>query len=448
MILLLFSSWSLAALLVGPSVSEAAWKPPTNLSAPSVLSMGPLVATGADGTTVAVWRRFDGTQPPSTCCHRIEARVRPPGGKFGQTRILSAPGRNAFVGGVSAGPDGTAIVIWTRFDGTQPPFTCCQRVQVRVRPSGGPFGPAKTLSEAGQDAMAPEVGIGRDGRAVATWTREETPFGPRRLQARFRGAGNGGSPSFGKVQNLIPADEYAYSPDLDVAPSGRAIVIWQRYNGQYNRIVGKLRAPGERFGAERRNLSEGGANADYPAVDIGARGRALAAWTTDRFSPDYGVESRRRAPNGHFGAVATVSKTVTENYPAVAIDATGRASVAWQEDVASGTRIKVRTRPRHGGFGNGQFLSPFGENSYDPVLSIGPGGTAFAGWLLAGADYLAQARVRRPGHSNFVMQETLSEGGEDATDLGIAGGPRGRAIAVWQRSDGSDLRVQASRYAP
>jgi hypothetical protein len=209
-----------------------------------------------------------------------------------------------------------------------------------------------------------------------------------------------------------------------------------------NRIVAKLRHPGHKFG-KRRSLSAAGGNADYPAVDIGVDGTALAAWTTDRFSPDYGVESRLVKPNDRLGSVATISNEVTENYPAVAVDSRRRSSVAW-EDGFPNPRIKVRTRGRHGGFGNGQFLSPLGDSSYDPVLSIGPDRTAFAGWLLAGADYLAQARVRRPGHRKFVAQKTLSQGGDDAFDLRIAAGPNGRATAVWRRGD----RIQTARYVP
>jgi hypothetical protein len=377
------------------------------------------------------------------CCLRIEARVRHPGGKFGKTWILSAGGENARAPRVSIGADGTAIVNWQRFDGTQPPFTCCTRIQARVWRPGHGFGPVQTLSAGGEDAYNADLGVGRKGRAVAVWTRETSSSGPRRLQARFRGPHEGGSPDFGKVQNLIPSDEYAYSPDLDVAPSGRAIVIWQRYNGVENRIVTKLRDPGEKFGAKRRNLSAPGGNADYPAVDMGVDGTALAAWTTDRFSPDAGVEARLVKPKDHLGGVATISKDVTENYPAVAIDARRRSSVAW-EDGFPNPRIKVRTRGRHGGFHSGQFLSPLGDSASDPVLSTGPDRTAFAGWLLAGADYLAQARVRRPGHGKFVGQETLSQGGDDASGLRIAAGPNGRATAVWKRAD----RIQTAKFVP
>ena len=78
------------------------------------------------------------------------------------------------------------------------------------------------------------------------------------------------------------------------------------------------------------------------------------------------------------------------------------------------------------------------------MLSTGPDRTAFAGWLLAGADYLAQARVRHPGHRKFVGQETLSQGGDDASGLRITAGPDGRATAVWKRAD----RIQTAKFVP
>ena len=60
----------LAAALVGASTSEGGWKVPKNLSPPGEDAQSPQVAIGGDGTTVVAWRRFDGTQPATPCCYR------------------------------------------------------------------------------------------------------------------------------------------------------------------------------------------------------------------------------------------------------------------------------------------------------------------------------------------------------------------------------------------
>ena len=94
---------------------------------------------------------------------RVSSAIRPLGGAWSAPQLLSedqrrftsgvsAPGRNPMVPGVSVLPSGAALAVWERASGLS--TTCCQRVEVAVRPAGGAFGPALTLTEAVDRGLA------------------------------------------------------------------------------------------------------------------------------------------------------------------------------------------------------------------------------------------------------------------------------------------------------
>jgi hypothetical protein len=439
----------LAVAAAAPSPAWAGWGLPAANISPSGEDAGfSDVEIGSNGAIFAVWVRDDGTS--NVCCSRIQIRIRPPGEPhFGDARNLSPAGQNAGSPQISVGPDSTVGVIWLRNDGTQQ--FCCDRVQSKVRPPGSSFGSVQTLSAGGQNANDPEIGVARGGRAVATWTRAQSPTIQRVLQGRFRPAGGGSSPNFGGVRTLTPGDN-AYSSDLEVAPNGRAIVIFQRFGGATNRISAMVRPPGQEFGP-RTNLSRVGDDADYPVLGIGPDGSALAVWLIGS-GPEYTLQARFRPSNGPFGSVQRVSTNANSDDAAISVASDRTATVAWDQVLdPDPARVRVRTRSPGAGFGPGQFISPPTGGAGDPHLATTPGGTTFAVWRRSDGTsgiccQRVQARMRRPGGSSFVMQKTLSLGGFSATNLALDAGPHGAAATTWQRFDGQDTRIQFARYAP
>jgi hypothetical protein len=442
----------LLLLLLLATVAAAGWKAPKNLSAAGEDGNNADVASSQSGATIVAWQHFDGTQPPNTCCDRIEARFKSRKGGFGPVKVLSAGGQNAGSPRVAIGPDGTAVVAWTRLDGTEPPFSCCRRVQVRVRRPGHGFGPLQTLSAAGQDAMDLDVGVGSDGRAVAMWTREQTEFGDRRLQTRLRAPDAGAAPAFRKLQTLSPPGGSAYAPHLGVARDGSATIVWQRYDGTHDRTVASVRRAGGKFKADFRYLSRPNDEADYHTVAVSPNGRTLAAWLVETAGIEYELEVRTRGRRGPFGPIQKLTGAASSGDPAVAVDAAGRATVLWDQLTGTGDRIAVRTRSGSS-FGPRKFLTPVDYAVQSPVLAAASGGTTIAAWR-HDVDpgpfccLLAEARIRRPHSGKFGARHTLSSGGQNADGLVLGAGPGRAGIAVWDRFDGSDDRVQAALFKP
>src|SRR5207247_1609098 len=80
----------------------------------------------------------------------------------------------------------------------------------------------------------------------------------------------------------------------------------------------------------------------------------------------------------------------------LSVDSTGKAVAVWERGDGTNLRIEAAVRPASGTFGAAQVLSDPGQDGFKPVVAAGPNVDA-------------------------------------------------NAAAVWTRSDGSKLRVQASR---
>jgi hypothetical protein len=72
------------------------------------------------GDAVFDWRRFDGTTGCGGLpgCERIQARARSAAGTLSAVQTLSAAGEPAFLPQVAVDPGGSAVAVWTRFDGS------------------------------------------------------------------------------------------------------------------------------------------------------------------------------------------------------------------------------------------------------------------------------------------------------------------------------------------
>lgn len=121
----------------------------------------PQLSIGLGGATTVVWNRFNGSHTV------VQARrIAADGALDATTYDLSGTGQNAAEPQVTAAPDGSFIAAWTRFDGSN------MVVQDRRIASGGkPDSPTYTLSTPGRDAAEPHIGMASNGAGSVVWSR-------------------------------------------------------------------------------------------------------------------------------------------------------------------------------------------------------------------------------------------------------------------------------------
>ncbi len=229
-------AWSTGGWAVGLTLAVALLLPVAAKATPTFLSPVDLSAAGQDayepalaqdpsGNVLTVWTRFDGTNL------RIQSRSRSAGGAWGATATISTAGRDAFEPQVALDTSGNAIAVWTQYDGAH------GRTHAAFKPAGGAFGGDQTISPGGRDAIAPQISIDAAGKAIAVWYAFEGTTD--RVQAAVRPAGG----TFGTAQSISPPGLEAYEPRVDTGPSAdaNAAVVWTGLVGANTRIQSSRR---------------------------------------------------------------------------------------------------------------------------------------------------------------------------------------------------------------
>jgi hypothetical protein len=178
-----------------------------DLSTAGQNAVQPQVVVDPAGTATVVWVRFNGS---NTIVQ--ERRISAGGVPEPTTNDLSATGRDAAETQLALGPDGSVAVVWERFDGTS--FVVQSR---RIDPAGSPVASPSTLSASGRDAAEPQVSVAPDGSATVVWSR----FDGANFIVQRRGLAADGTPA-ATTDSLSAPGHGAAAPQ--VASRARAVV--------------------------------------------------------------------------------------------------------------------------------------------------------------------------------------------------------------------------------
>jgi hypothetical protein len=410
-----------------PAAADAAAA--ANLSPAAEMAGDPDLDVGSDGTATAVWSAKSGGE------FRVFARQVAADGGRGPVQQLSASGADALAPQVAVALDGTAVVVWTRWDGAN--FRIQER---RIASGGAPEEATRTLSGSGQDAADPQVDVGADGTATVVWRRFDG-FHPLVQVRRIAPDGTSEEAS----QRLSEAGQDAVEPDVAVGPDGTATVVWSRFDGS-DSIVQERQVEPDGALATTAILSAAGESAIEPQVELGPGGEATVVWT--RFDgANWVIQGRRLSAAGVTeGAVLGLSATGRDAAePQLAIDPAGLATVAWDRFDGSNFIVQARRIDAGGALVGGPVnLSATGRDAADPQVAAAPAGGATVLWSrYDGSNWVVQ---RRDLDADGSLGSTgpLSAAGRGAGDAVAAWGDDGTLAMLWRRFAGAGDVVQAN----
>lgn len=281
-----------------------AWQTPVDISAAGRNALGPRLAVDAAGNAIAVWFRFDGT------ANIVQAALRPAGGSWQAATNLSAAGRDARIPDVAVNPQGVAVAIWQRSNGTN------LIIQAASHNPGGAWSAPVDLSAAGQDAGAPQVAIDPNGGAVAVWDRQLI------VQSSVRPPGS----AWQAPTNVSAGCGVPPVPRVAVAPQGTAAVVWTCFVGSSTAVQASLRPAGGGWDPAF-NLTPGG-SALTPQVTFDQQGKAIAIWT---IAGRWVIQSASRPAGGGWQpAVDVTSNGQVSSEPQIGVDSRGNAVGVWR----------------------------------------------------------------------------------------------------------------------
>jgi hypothetical protein len=300
--------------------------PILNLAPTGADAIDPHVAVDFAGNAVFTWRRWDGAND------RVYTRTLSAGGVVGPITALSAAGQDAIQPRVAMNDNGDAAFIWTRG------VLGARRVQARALSPAGALSGIRTLSLAGQESYPGDVAVDPAGNAVFTWYA----FNGSEYEIQARSVLAGGVMSL--VQTLSDPGEFAYDPEVGVDAAGNAVFTWYRKDGTNWRVqtrpVSAAGVPGP-----VSTLSAPGEDAVFPNIAVNAAGDAVIGWQRSD-----GANTRAEvATVSAAGVISPVTQLSAGGQnafsPAVGIDGAGNTIADWQRFDGTNDRIQFSTGP-------------------------------------------------------------------------------------------------------
>jgi hypothetical protein len=210
-------------------------------------------------------------------------------------------------------------------------FNRIERVNTRTLSAAGALGAVRTISkDDGIHANSPSVRIAAGGHTVFSWRFFKGSTW--RVQARTRSTDG----VLGGIHTLSDISQMSDSPQLSVHPNGDGILAWRQFDGTNWRIQALILSP-DGVRGRVHNLSKPGRDAASPGVAADPLGKAVFVW--QRFDgASWRVQARTLAADGVLGPIQDLSSTPFES-PRIAVGANGSALAVWQR---SGSAPRVQ----------------------------------------------------------------------------------------------------------
>jgi hypothetical protein len=184
------------------------------------------------------------------------------------------------------------------------------------------------------------------------------------------------------------------APDIAVGPSGAAIAVWQDYRASpaaspFSQIdvVSSRWDPGSGVWAATTRINDVTTGQQYKAsVAVDGSDNAYAVWVDRRSGRSDIYASKRAASTGTWNANVRVNSTTkfdTQDYPAIAVTASGDAIALWYREANHKSNIWAARLPAGGSTWGPEIRVTSNQTTQKqgPRVSVGPNGTAYAVWM-------------------------------------------------------------------
>ena len=175
-------------------------------------------------------------------------------------------------------------------------------------------------------------------------------------------------------------------------------------------------------------------------VAVDAIGDAFAVWTRAG-----AVQSAQRPAGKTWSAAQSISGGCVDAQGfEFAVSPKGRAVAVWECPKGGNTIVQAAVRPLGGTWSAPRDLSAPGHDAHVPQVAVDRTGDALAVWARSnGTDVVVQGAERRAA-GDWLPPENVSGPGSDVERPDVALTATGNAVAVWQSTDGANAVIQAA----
>src|SRR2546423_1769048 len=188
-----------------------------------------------------------------------------------------------------------------------------------------------------------------------------------------------------------------------------------------------------------KNLSAAGNGGDLN-VAVDAAGDAFAVWTRSGTA-----QAAERRAGATWSAAQDISGSCVDAHGVeLAVNPAGKAIVVWECSKGRNTVVQASTRAAGRSWSAPHDLSAPGQDAHVPQVALDRVGDALAVWARSnGTDVIVQAALQRPSGA-WLPPEDASGPGLDVDRPDVALDAHGNGVAVWQSSDGSNSVIEAA----
>jgi hypothetical protein len=243
------------------------------------------------------------------------------------------------------------------------------------------------------------------------------------------------------IVDLSAAGQDAYLPQIAIDSLGNAVAVWFTNNfiiqASTKTLNGNWTTP--------TDLSAAGQDGPSPQIAIDSLGNATAIWSLCTNPTNYTIQASTKTLNGSWSTPTDLSAAgQNAAYPQIAIDSLGNAIAVWARSNGTNIIIQASTKTLNGTWSTPTDLSADGRNATSPQIAIDSFGNAIAVWARSnGTNIIIQASTKTL-NGTWSTPTDLSAVGQDAGLPQIAIDSLGNAIAVWARYNSTGGIIQAS----
>ena len=238
---------------------------------------------------------------------------------------------------------------------------------------------------------------------------------------------------------------YADGAEVALSASGDGMAVWSQSNGSTTDIWARRYTVASGWGTAQLIETTSG-NAMQPHVTVDAAGNAVAVWS-QQSSTHYDIFANRfDAATAQWGSEVLLETTAGEAYaPRVTYLANGDAVAVWSQ--GPGNPTIQSNRLVAGSWGSAQTISGGSGSAYQPQV-VALGNTALVAWVQdsGGQDHIFHNRFNGTGWgtADWLSDPANTNGSTNAPEIASDGS--GRALVVWNQSDGADTNVYQRLY--
>lgn len=407
-------------------VCEASWSSPVTISTTNENAGNPRIVVDAFGNATAIWEgavglnsriltaykpnggswilnqtplsdiNYDCTNPEigvdkygnvtavwfitRTGYFTVQTATKPFGGSW-QTTPDDLSTASSMFPHIAVSKEGNATVIWEGLVNSR------YQIQATYRPLGGSWQTPVNISLPGQNANFSSIGIDSFGNVTAVWERYDGQYD--RIQAACKPAGGNWQPA----EYISMSGGDAINPQVCVSAQGDAGATWARYEGN-KKVIQAAEKPFNSPWQTPKDLSSSTRDADYPQVAMSSLNNISTVWFSH--DPDGNLIFATGKTNGIWQTPTLLSAIQGTGASAqIGADSLGSATALWTELTPAYQRfiIYASTRPANGNWQAKEMLSATNGDGDTPQIVFDSQDNATAIWV-----------IRLPGSMNFVVQ--------------------------------------------